>query len=441
MIGLGCSKNQVDAERLLFTLREAGFEISGDLEECDAVVINTCGFIEDAKRESIEAVLEMGSEKKKGKLKGIVVTGCLPERYQEEFARELPEAGGVLGIGKNSEIALAVEKAIAGERHVAFGPKEDLCLKGGRILTTPGYYAYLKLAEGCDNRCGYCAIPLIRGRFRSARMEDLVDEAKALAAGGVRELNLVAQDTSRYGEDLYGKGMLPELLARLGDIEGIRWLRVLYCYPDRVTDELLAVIQREPKVVKYMDLPLQHASGKILSAMNRSGGRESLLKLIARIRERVPGITLRTTLIAGFPGETEEDFAELCGFVKEARFDRLGCFAYSREENTPAFELPGQIDEETKRRRAEVVMETQAPIAEELARARAGKIQEILTEGFDSERGLFYGRGQGDAPDIDTRVYFSSAKSPEPGEFASVLITGSDGYDLTGETASGGEKP
>ncbi len=432
MVSLGCSKNQVDAEIMLSLLCQGGYELCADPSQCQVVIVNTCGFIEDAKRESIETILEFCQMKEQGLLKAVVVTGCLAERYREEMAVQIPEADVILGIGKNSEIVAAVRRALEGERVVDSGPKGDLPLEGERVLTTPGYFAYLKIAEGCDNCCTYCAIPLIRGRFRSRPMEAIVEEARRLIAGGVQEINLIAQDTSRYGEDLYGTYSLAELLTRLCRLEGLRWLRVLYCYPDHLTDQLLEVMAREEKIVKYIDIPLQHCSGPVLKAMNRTGDRESLLRLMAHVREKIPGVTLRTTLIAGFPGETEEDFEELCRFVKEARFERLGCFAYSQEEGTPAALLPGQLDEEEKRRRAEIVMNEQMPIAFQVSASQVGKTLPVLVEGMDEETGLYCGRSPMDAPDIDTRVLFTSGRPCREGEFVQVEITGTEGYDLTG---------
>ena len=335
MVSLGCSKNQVDAERLLALIVHDGFEICADPAECDVVIINTCGFIEDAKRESIESILEFCEMKRSGQVKVIVVTGCLAERYRDELVREIPEADVVLGIGRNFDIANAVRRALNGEKVAEYGEKEDLALGGDRVLTTPNYSVYLKIAEGCDNRCTFCAIPLIRGGFRSRPMEEVIEEAKELAANGAKELNLIAQDTTRYGLDLYGELKLAELLRELCKIDGLHWIRVLYGYPERVTDELLEVMASEPKIVKYIDLPLQHANGRVLKAMNRPGDHASLTEKMNHIREMVPGIALRTTLIAGFPGETEEEFNEMCEFVQEMRFERLGCFAYS-QKRTPS---------------------------------------------------------------------------------------------------------
>ncbi|MFR4990532.1 30S ribosomal protein S12 methylthiotransferase RimO, partial [Anaerotruncus colihominis] len=316
MVSLGCSKNQVDAERLLAQIEKGGYEICADASQCDVVIINTCGFIEDAKRESIETILEFAQLKTGGALRALVVTGCLAERYREQVAAEIPEADVVLGIGCNADILGAIERALHGEKTVAFGEKEALSLEGERVLANEPYFAYLKVAEGCDNRCSYCAIPLIRGPFRSRPMENIVAEAQRLAARGVTELNVVAQDTTRYGEDLYGHLALPELLEKLCRLDGVRWVRMLYCYPDRITDRLLDVMAREEKIVKYMDIPIQHVNGRILSLMNRRGNAGSLTALMEKIRARVPGVVLRTTLITGFPTETQEEFEQLCEFVQ-----------------------------------------------------------------------------------------------------------------------------
>ena len=433
MVSLGCAKNQVDAEMLLSLVVEGGYELCADPRQCQVVIINTCGFIEDAKRESIETILEFCQLKKTSGLKAVVVTGCLAERYRDDIAREIPEADVILGIGKNADIAAAIAQALKGNKVVESAPKHQLSLSGKRILAGPKYYAYLKVADGCDNCCSYCAIPLIRGSFRSRPIEQVEQEARELIAQGVKEINLVAQDTTRYGEDLYGKLMLPELINRLCKLEGMVWLRILYCYPDRVTDELLETMAAQPKVVKYMDIPLQHADGGILSQMNRSGDRESLLKLIERVRAKIPGVVVRTTMIAGFPGETEEQFEALCDFVTKARFERLGCFAYSQEEDTPAGEMPDQLDEEIRRRRADLVMERQMQVAFEFSQSQLGRRLELLVEGFDSDHGLYAGRSYMDAPDIDTRVYFESDADHRPGEFVQVEITAADGYDLMGK--------
>lgn len=421
IISLGCAKNQVDGEMLLAALEAGGFT-PAEPEEADIVLINTCGFIESAKKESIETILELARLKAEGAIGKLVVTGCLAQRYQEEIHRELPEVDGVFGIGANGDIASCVKEMLEKGFLERFPEKSAMPLCGARRLSTPDFTAYLKIAEGCDNRCTYCAIPLIRGGYRSRPMESIEEEARALVAGGVKELVLIAQDTTRYGLDLYGEYSLSKLLARLCPIEGLRWLRVLYCYPDSITDGLLETMAREEKIVPYMDIPLQHASGKVLSAMNRRGDRESLTALMKRIREKVPGVVLRTTLITGFPGETEEDFEELAGFVKDVGFERLGCFPYSQEEGTPAAGLPGQLEEEVKERRAALITESQLTIMEEKGRALIGKTLTVLTEGFEEESGYWFGRSYMDAPDVDGRVYFTAEEDPLPGDFVEVRI-------------------
>ncbi len=433
MISLGCAKNQVDGEMLMASLQQAGFELVDDAALADIAIVNTCGFIESAKKESIEEILELAQLKKEGRIKKLVVTGCLAERYREEIHKELPELDAVLGIGANAEIAGHLERMMEGGFVEAFPEKEKMPLCGGRVLTTPSYFAYLKIAEGCDNRCTYCAIPLIRGGYRSRTMESIEGEARFLVQNGAKELILIAQDTTRYGIDLYGEYSLSKLLRRLCKIDGLHWIRVLYCYPDSITDELLDTMACEEKIVKYMDIPLQHASGKILRAMNRRGDRESLTSLMKRIREKVPGVILRTTLITGFPGETNEDFTELMEFVKEVRFDRLGCFAYSQEEDTPAAELPDQIDEDVKERRAEIVMQDQMEIMEEQGQRLVGQTLEVLVEGFDRYAECWFGRSAMDAPDIDGKVFFSvSEKKPVLGSFVKVEIEDCMDCDLTG---------
>lgn len=431
MVSLGCSKNQVDAELLLALVVKGGYEICTNPEQCDVVIINTCGFIEDAKKESIENILEFCQMKNEGKIKVVAVTGCLAERYRDQVAGEIPEADVVLGIGRNADIAGAIDAALHGKKTVAFGEKNALPLEGERILANQPFYAYLKVADGCDNRCSYCAIPLIRGDFRSRPVEQVVEEAKRLAARGVTELNVVAQDTTRYGEDLYGRLMLPELLEALCEIDGIRWVRVLYCYPDRITDRLLNVMAKEKKIVKYMDIPIQHVSGRILRLMNRRGDAQSLESLMRKIREKIPGVVLRTTMITGFPTESEEDFAEMIEFIRKVKFERLGCFAYSCEEDTPAYEMDGQIDEEVKRRRADLVMETQHPIVEAFNQSQIGRVLTVAVEGH--ERNVCYGRSYMDAPDIDTRVYFTSSRKPRIGDYVEVEVTGTEEYDLAGK--------
>lgn len=434
MVSLGCAKNQVDGEMLMASLKNAGYELSDDAALADVAIINTCGFIESAKAESIEEILELVTLKKEGRIKKIVVTGCLSERYQQEIRKEIPEVDAVVGIGANGEIASIINEVMAGNVQEVFPAKENMPLCGDRELSTPSYFAYLKIAEGCDNRCTYCAIPLIRGGYRSRTIESIKEEAQKLVEDGAQELIVIAQDTSRYGLDLYGELKLPELLRRLCRIEKLRWVRLLYCYPDTVTDELLEVMASEPKIVKYIDLPLQHASGRVLKAMNRRGDRASLTALIARMREKVPGLVLRTTLITGFPGETEEDFTELSEFVQEIRFDRLGCFAYSQEEDTPAALLPDQIDEEVKNRRAEIIMEQQMEIMQEKGEAMIGKTVTVLTEGFDRYAECFFGRTAADSPDIDGKVFFTAeGNKPRFGQFVKVRIEDCMDCDLTGQ--------
>ena len=429
MISLGCSKNQVDAERLLAVLAREGYEICSDMTECDAVIVNTCGFIEDAKKESIDTILECCAAKGEGRLKCVAVTGCLAERYRAELASEIPEVDVVLGLGGNRRIGEAIREAVKGNHFIEYGEKESLSMEGERILANEPWFAYVKVAEGCDNRCSYCAIPLIRGRFRSRPMENILEECRRLAESGVTELNLVAQDTTRYGEDLYGESRLPELIDAVCALEKVHWVRVLYCYPDRVTDRLIETIARQPKAVHYFDIPVQHASAHVLRDMNRRGDKQSILALCRSIRERIPDVVLRTTLIAGFPTETEQDFAELCELVEEARFDRLGCFAYSQEEDTPAVVM-AQLPEELRRRRAEIVMELQMSAAFDFADRCVGRTLEVLVEGY--EDGQYFGRSYMDAPDIDTKVYFTSEEELTPGSYVPVLITDACEYDLIG---------
>ncbi|TCL43830.1 30S ribosomal protein S12 methylthiotransferase RimO [Harryflintia acetispora] len=432
MVSLGCSKNQVDSEIMLSLLKKGGYELCADSGLCDVVIVNTCGFIEDAKKESIENILEFCTLKKEGRIKVIVVTGCLAERYREEVAKEIPEADVVLGIGKNSEIVEAIGRALNGERVVEFGDKYDLPLSGERIISNLPFFAYLKVADGCSNRCTYCAIPSIRGDFRSRGMEDILAEARWMAEGGVKEINVVAQDTSRYGEDLCGKPMLPELLRKLCKIDGIKWIRLLYLYPDRISDELIDVIAKEDKIVKYMDIPLQHCSGEVLRRMNRRGDRGTLTALLQKIRARIPGVVLRTTLICGFPGETKEQFEELCEFVDEIRFERLGCFAYSAEEGTPAASMEGQLDESEKLHRCEIVMEQQMGHAERFNERMIGKVLEVAVEGYDRYAESYFGRSYMDAPDIDTKTFFTSEHPLSIGDFVQVKVEDTIDYDLMG---------
>lgn len=433
MISLGCAKNQVDGELLMAKLKAAGYELVDDVAMADVAIVNTCGFIESAKKESIDEILELGLLKKEGRIKKLVATGCLAERYQREIRRELPELDGVLGIGANEDPAKYIGELLEGGPVEAFPEKSKLPLCGDRELTTPSWSAYLKIAEGCDNRCSYCAIPYIRGGYRSRTFEDVEQEARALARNGAKELVLIAQDTTRYGIDLYGEYSLAKLLKRLCKIEGVKWLRVLYCYPDAITDELLEVMADEEKVLPYIDLPLQHCSGRVLRAMNRRGDRASLEALIERIRRKVPGVVLRTTMITGFPGEDEEDFTELAEFVKKVGFDRLGCFTYSQEEGTPAAELPDQLDQEEKERRAEIIAEHQMDVAEDKGRALIGRTLEVLVEGFDRYAECWFGRSYMDAPDVDGKIFFTvGEKRPSLGSFVPVTIEDCMEGDLMG---------
>ena len=432
IVSLGCAKNQVDAEMLLYTLRQNGFELVNDPADADAVIVNTCGFIESAKQESINEIIELGELKREGKIKAIIVTGCLAERYQSDIAKQLYEVDAAIGIGANKRIAEVVREALSGKKVEEFPDKLLLPLEGGRVQSTPFYTAYLKIAEGCDNRCTYCAIPMIRGGFRSRPIEALIDEAKGLAARGVRELNVIAQDTTRYGTDLYGEPSLDRLLRELCKIDGLHWIRVLYCYPDSITDGLIDVIAQEEKIVKYIDLPLQHCNGEILRRMNRRGDRASLTALLNKLRSRIPGIVLRTTFITGFPGETEEQFEELAEFADEIRFERLGCFAYSQEENTPAASMPDQVDDDVKNRRAELIMDKQQRIMEEYGEAMIGAELEVLVEGFDRLSGCWFGRSRADAPEVDGCVFFTGENRPTIGEFVTVTVDDILGCDLMG---------
>ena len=433
MVSLGCPKNQVDAERMLALLKDEGYEIAYDAALSDVVIINTCGFIQSAKEEAIETILEFCTLKEEGRIKAVVVTGCLAERYRDEILTEIPQVDAVVGIGKNDELADIIRQIYCGEKVSAYGEKGDLCFDEKRILSTPSYMAYIKISEGCDNRCTYCAIPKIRGRFRSRRIENIVSEAESLADRGVKELVLIAQDTTRYGEDLYGESRLPELLRELVKIEGLKWIRALYLYPERITDELIDVFASEEKVVPYMDIPIQHCDKEILKRMNRLGDEQSLLELIQKIRSRVPNIILRTTLIAGFPGESKQQFESLCEFVKKARFDRLGCFAYSPEEGTAAAEFGGQLDEDTKSRRAEIIYNEQSRIMFEKNEEQIGKPLEVVCEGFDRYAECFFGRSYMDAPEIDGKIFFTADEKPSPGEFIKVKITDTLDFDLLGE--------
>lgn len=431
MISLGCPKNQVDGEILLQRLADAGFEIVAQIEDSDVMIVNTCGFIEDAKKEAIEAILEVAEYKQAGLITAIVVTGCLAERYQDEIIKEMPEVDAVIGIGANKDIVKVCQKALIGIETSNFPNKCYLPIDGKRMLSTPSHWAYLKIAEGCDNRCAYCAIPSIRGKFRSRRMESVVSEAKELAARGVKEIILIAQDTTKYGQDLYGDYKLDELLKQLVLIDGIEWIRLFYCYPQRITESLIDVIAEEEKICKYIDIPLQHSNGDVLRSMNRAGSGSDYKALIDRMRSRIDNLALRTTFMVGFPGETDEQFEDLCSFIKEIKFDKMGCFAFSPEEDTPAYDMPDQIDDEIKKRRQEVLMNTQYYITEESNKSRVGRIYKVIIDDFDGEK--YTGRSYMDSPEIDSGIIFTSDIPLEIGSFVKVRINNFDGYDLIGE--------
>lgn len=433
MISLGCPKNQVDAEIMLAKLQKDGFDFVNDPLEADLIIVNTCGFIEDAKKESIENILDMISYKEDYPEIKVLVTGCLAQRYQSQIFEEIPEVDGVIGIGANEDICEICHKMLDGEKAESFPPKENLKIEGDRILTTPPYSAYLKIAEGCSNHCTYCAIPSIRGPFRSRPSESIIAEAKDLAEKGVKELVVVAQDTTRYGEDLYGKNALVPLLKALSMVDGIEWIRLLYLYPERIDDALIDEIASNEKIVKYMDIPLQHCNKNVLKRMNRHGDRESLTELLNKIREKIDGVTIRTTFIAGFPGETEEEFNELCEFVEEMRFERMGCFAYSEEEGTPAAKLDGMMDYEIRVDRADIINERQNVILDELNESLVGKILPTIVEGYDSYSDSYYGRTTMDAPEIDTLIYFTCGYELNDGDIIEVEVMNVVDGELTGE--------
>ena len=433
LISLGCPKNQVDADVMCRSLLAAGHESTADLSQADVIIVNTCGFIESAKAEAIENILMACSYKEQNPDLKVVVTGCLAERYQKEIRAEMPEVDAVVGIGSNSAICAVIERLSAGPQE-QFGPKTAMPLGGARVISTPPHYAYLKIAEGCNNGCYYCAIPLIRGGLRSRAMSDCVAEAKWLADQGVQELIVVAQDPTAYGEDWGKPGSICQLLDQLNAVEGVRWIRILYAYPERITDEFVAALQRNEKVLPYLDLPIQHCNDEILHSMNRRGGRREIEEAIAKLRAGIPNITLRTTLIAGFPGETEEQFEEMCRFVRDMQFDRLGCFAYSPEEGTKAATMPDQIDEEVKQRRADQIMEIQTGIMSRKQAERVGQELECICDELDEENGLYLLRTMSDAPEIDGNVCVPADEYQlEFGHFYKVHILDSDLYDLYGE--------
>ena len=433
-ISLGCSKNLVDTEVMLHNLYKDGFEVTFEPEKAEIVIINTCGFIESAKQEAIDNILDAAELKQWGECKHIIATGCLVERYREEVMKELPELDAIVGVGSLDDISEACRAVMRGEKYSSFKDKNTSPLGGGRILTTAPHTAYLKIAEGCDNRCTYCAIPLIRGKLRSRTIEDIVHEAQELDRAGVKELNLIAQDTTRYGLDLYGEYKLAALVKEITKSTSIPWLRLLYCYPDKITDELIEEFNTNPRLVNYMDIPVQHIADSVLTRMNRHGGKSLIIDTIRKLREKVPTITLRTPAMVGFPGETEDDFTELCEFVKETRFDRFGAFTYSPEEDTEAALMPDQIDEQLKQDRYDILMQTQLTVSEELNAAKIGSEITVITDGYDAVAEIYFGRSEADAPDVDGKVYFHAPKGKYTyGDFVKVKIVEALDYDLIGE--------
>lgn len=431
MISLGCPKNQVDGEALLAKLAAAGYQIVNEIENSDVMIVNTCGFIEDAKREAIDTILEVAQYKEAGVISALVVTGCLAERYQDEILKEMPEVDAVIGIGANADIVKVCDKALCGIQTSNYPNKCYLPIDDERLLSTPSHWAYLKIAEGCDNRCSYCAIPGIRGKFRSRKIESVVDEAKSLVNRGVKEIILVAQDTTKYGQDLYGEYSLDKLLKELVKIDGLEWIRLFYCYPQRITDSLIEVIANEEKVCNYIDIPLQHSDTTVLKNMNRVGDGNDYRVLLDKMRKAIPDLALRTTFMVGFPGETDEQFENLCNFVKDMKFDKMGCFTFSPEEDTSAFDMDNQIDEDVKKRRQEVLMNAQYSITEASNKSRVGNVYKVIIDSFAD--GKYTGRSYMDSPEIDSGIIFTSNKKLNIGDFVNVKITDFDGYDLIGE--------
>ncbi len=431
-ISLGCAKNQVDCERMMYRVQEAGHTVKADIVGSDVVVINTCGFIDSAKSEAIDYILETAALKAQGLVGKILVTGCLSQRYQQDILAEMPEVDGILGTGSYTEIVPAIERLLSDEQVVDFGSIDAPEQETGRVLTTPEHYAFIKIAEGCDNRCSYCIIPYLRGKFRSRQMDDVLYEARLLAASGVKELIVVAQDTSRYGTDLPGhKRLLPELLRQLCQIEELHWIRVHYVYPDEIDDDFIDVMASEPKIVKYLDIPIQHCNSKILKLMNRRGDGEFLRALFAKLRARIPELVIRTSLITGLPGEGEEEFQELCDFLRELRLERVGAFAFSPEEGTPAAQMEFP-DNEVALKRAELVEMLQSGIMDDYNAAMIGKTMEVLVDGYDEENEQFFGRTYADSPDIDGRVWLASQEPLREGDFVRVQIDGCMDGDLSG---------
>lgn len=450
-VSLGCDKNLVDSEKMLGLLNEAGYRVAQEESEADAIVVNTCCFIHDAKEESVETILEMAEWKKKGRLKALIVTGCMAQRYQDEIQQEIPEVDAVIGTTGYTEIVPILDEILAeaeaSQKEAAVEePKEksfvnccpsiDLLpasLADKRVVTTGGYTAYLKIAEGCNKRCTYCIIPYIRGHYRSFPMEDLLEEARKLAEGGVKELILIAQETTVYGMDCYGRKALPELLTKLCEIEGIEWIRILYCYPEEITDELIAVMKKEKKICHYLDIPIQHSEDTILKRMGRRTNRAELISLVEKLRKEIPDIVLRTTLITGFPGETEEEFKNMVDFVDSMEFDRLGVFPYSAEEGTKAAEMDGQITEEVKESRRDEIMALQQEISADKAASRIDDEMSVLIEGYLYEDDIYIGRTYMDAPKVDGNVFVRAEEELISGDIVPVRITGANEYDLMGD--------
>ena len=431
-VSLGCAKNLVNTEQMMALVKAAGHTVTGDPEGADVAVLNTCGFIDSAKSEAIQNILELAALKDQGKLGKLLVAGCLTQRYRDEILEELPEIDGILGTGSYTDIVPAIESVMEGDTPTYFGDIDHTIEDGTRIVSTPPYTAFLKIAEGCDNRCAYCVIPSLRGRYRSRTMESLLAEAKKLADDGVKELIVIAQDITRYGTDLYHKRMLPELLTELCKLP-FHWVRLHYLYPDELDDALIDVIAREHKILKYIDIPLQHINDRILKAMNRRSTKAEIIALLKKLRERLPGLVLRTSLICGLPGETEAEFEELCGFLRESGIERAGIFQFSPEEGTPAAVMPDQVDPDTAKRRVELLVELQSRVMDAWNESRLGETLEVLCEGFDPDMGCYAGRSYADSPDVDGKVFFTAAGLVPAGTFVNVRITGTSDGDLTGE--------
>ena len=432
-VSLGCPKNLIDAERMMHNINEAGMELVPEDIDADVAVVNTCAFIKSAKEEAIETILDVAWLKKNRSLKGIVVTGCLAEKYREQIFEQLPEVDAAIGTGSWGNIVEAVNAVYNGEKYIKMDAPEKASLGGDRVVTTPEHFAYIKISEGCDNRCTYCAIPGLRGKFRSRQMSEIVEEAKQLSEIGIKEVCLIGQDTTRYGEDIYGVYALDSLITEVSNIPGIEWIRILYCYPDKITDSLIDVIAKNKKVVKYIDMPIQHISDPVLKRMNRRGGEKEIRETISKLREKVPGIVLRTSLIVGFPGETKEDFDKLHEFVKKGNFERLGVFAYSREEDTPAYDFDKQVSEKTKERRRDILMLEQQRVHAAYNESLIGKTLKVIVEGYDKVAESYFGRCFADAPDIDGKIFFSASKRLKEGTFVNVVITEVFDYDLLGK--------